>query len=321
MNLAERVLDGDEKSAARIISLIERGNKEAYRELTKLLPHTHQTHVIGVTGPAGAGKSTLIGRLALPLCHDGTGVGIVAIDPTSIRSHGALLADRVRMRESEMGGKAFIRSMADRDHPGGVCPAAAGAVSVIAALGKRRIFIESVGAGQSDKAIFYLADTVVTVFTPEFGDEIQLLKAGLLEIGDIILVNKGDKANAEDALLAISKHVVQKGETTWKTPVLLVQAHTGQGIEELLTVIKAREEFLQQDGQGTRSRKDKSIIFMMALLKEEVWSRLASHFPKDVNISRIFEEVGSDRLDLYSAVDLIAQDIEMKMLSGHQGET
>jgi len=318
MDLAEKILMGDEKSAARLISLIERGNKGAYQELAKLLPYTHKTHVIGVTGPAGAGKSTLIGKLALSLCEEGAGVGVVAIDPTSIRSHGALLADRVRMKEVEMAGKAFIRSMADRDHPGGVCPAAAGAVSVIAALGKKHIFIESVGAGQSDKAIFYLADTVITVFTPEFGDEIQLLKAGLLEIGDIVVVNKGDKASAEDALLTISQHVVHKGETTWKTPVLLVQAHTGQGIEELSAAIKAREEFLQEDGQGARSRREKTIIFMMALLKEEVWSRLARNFPKDADISRIIEEVSSDKLDLYSAVDLIAQDIEKKMFSEHQ---
>jgi len=168
MALAEKVLKGDDKSAARLISLIEEGKEEGYKELRRLLPHAKRAQVIGVTGPAGAGKSTVIGQLTLQFIAQGCKVGIIAIDPTSLRGQGALLGDRIRMKEVEKSGTTFIRSMAHRGYPGGVARAAIGAKCVLEGLGKDPIVIESVGAGQSDKALYFLADTVITLLTPDF---------------------------------------------------------------------------------------------------------------------------------------------------------
>ncbi|MFH1123328.1 MAG: methylmalonyl Co-A mutase-associated GTPase MeaB [Pseudomonadota bacterium] len=311
--LAERVLKGDEMSAARLISLVEAGNQAAYRELTKLLPHTGHAHVIGVTGPAGSGKSTIIGKVALRMCEEGKGLGIIAIDPTSMRSRGALLGDRVRMKEAESTGQVFIRSMADRDHPGGVCRASMGAVYVMEGLGKECIIIESVGAGQSDKALFQICDTVVTVFTPEFGDEIQLLKAGLLEIGDIVVINKGDKGGTEDVRCAISAHVEKGAEGDWSIPILITEAHLGKGVDELMNAIKSRWDFLREGGREKAARKEKVTSFMLALLKEEIWRRFIDTCSGETAFEQITEGVRSGAIDPYSAVEIIAERIEARI--------
>jgi LAO/AO transport system kinase len=311
--LAESVLKGDERSAGRLISFVEAGNQEAYRELTKLLPHTGRAHVIGVTGPAGAGKSTLIGKVALRMCEEGKGLGIIAIDPTSMRSRGALLGDRVRMKEAESTGRVFIRSMADRDHPGGVCRASMGAVYVMEGLGKECIIIESVGAGQSDKALFHICDTVITVFTPEFGDEIQLLKAGLLEIGNIVLINKGDKDGSEEVKSAISAYVDKGAEDDWSIPILITEAHLGKGVDELMSAIKSRWDFLREKGREKAVRKEKVNSFMLALLKEEIWRRFMDTCSGETAFEQITEDVRAGIIDPYSAVEVIAASIEARI--------
>ncbi len=313
LNLAEKILQGDERSGARLISLIEAGDQRGYAELTRLLLYINRAHVVGVTGPAGAGKSTFISRVASGLHKQKKKLGIVAIDPSSLHSRGALLGDRLRMKEAEDTGDIFIRSMADRDQPGGVCHAALGAVYVMEALGKDVIIVESVGAGQSDKALFYLCDTVVTVFTPEFGDELQLLKAGLLEIGDMVVLNKCDKPGAEDAMAALSAHLPMKAEGEWSPPILPTQAHVGEGIAECLAAIGRRWEFLQKDGRRPEGRRQKISLFVMTLLKEELWRRFAKLCSTDREYEQIMREARSNIIDPYTAIERIADSAEARL--------
>ena len=225
--------------------------------------------MVGVTGSAGAGKSSLINLLTVRFLEEGKSIGIVAIDPSSSLTEGSLLGDRVRMRDAEKSGRVFIRSMAQRNFPGGVCKAAIGAVSVMEAMGKDLIFVESIGAGQSDTGLLSMADTVITVFTPEFGDEIQLMKAGLLEIGHIVLVNKTDKPGAEEVRCAIEAYLPSGADRRWRIPVLNVQADKGKGIDDVVREINAHGQC--SEGDRRRERGEKYARLAMALLKEELW--------------------------------------------------
>jgi LAO/AO transport system kinase len=271
MGLAQDILKGNERSAARLISLIEDGSQDAYEELSSLLCHTGEAHVVGVTGPAGAGKSTLVGGLAVALSEEGKKVGVVATDPSGMNG-GALLGDRIRMKEAA-ARDVFIRSMADRGHAGGLARAAAGAVFVMEALGKETILVESVGAGQSEKGLFHLCDTIVVIFTRDYGDEIQLLKAGLMEIGDVVVVNKGDLPGTEDARRELEMCAsTRAGTDGWVVPVLVTRADRGEGLSEVAKVVDDHWRFLGTDGRR-KKREDKTRTFVEGLLKEEMWSR------------------------------------------------
>ena len=304
--LAQKVLKGDEKSAARLISLIENGKPDGYAELSLLLPHTGKAHIIGVTGPPGAGKSTITGRLAVSLSDKGRKVGVVAVDPTSVRG-GALLADRLRMKDAEKQS-IFIRSMAHRGHPGGVARAAAGAACVLEGLGKEIILIESLGAGQAEKELFHLCDTVIILFTPEYGDEIQLLKAGLMEIGDILVVNKGDRPGAMDAEQELTRYCSGRPRTDgWTVPVLVTRAHRGEGVAELIDAINKHWLFVAADERKGKRKEEKIDAFLMSLLKEEVWKRFARAIANNEEFIRITEDAKQGRIDPYSAVEKILE--------------
>ncbi len=311
--LAEEVAQGNDRSAARLISLIEQENPEGYNALSDLWPPARNAQVIGVTGTAGAGKSTLINALAGRLLKEEKKVGIVAIDPSCSISEGSLLGDRLRMKEAEKSDGVFIRSMAQRKYPGGVCRAAMGAVCVLESMGKDFVMIESIGAGQSDKELFYLADSLITVFTPEFGDEIQLMKAGLLEIGDIIVVNKSDKPGAEGLRHALEAFLPQTKDKGWQVPVLVVQADRGLGVDELARSLKAHAEFSQSD--KTVRRGEKHVHFAMTLLKEEIWKRFSEQSSR-TSLGYVLEEVRRGGLNPYSAVGQIAAEFEHIMRSG-----
>ncbi len=310
--LAQKVLEGDEKSAARLISLIESGKPEGYAELALLLPHTGRAHVIGITGPPGAGKSTITGRLAASLFNQGKKVGVVAIDPTSLHSGGALLADRLRMKDAEKKG-IFIRSMAHRGYPGGVARAVAGAVYVLEGLGKDVVFVESVGAGQAEKELFHLCDTVVILFTPDYGDEVQLLKAGLIEIGDILVVNKSDLPGAVDAERQLMTHCSHRAETDgWLAPVIMTRADRGEGVAELVEAINRHWRFITADGGRGKKKSEKISALIAGLLKEEAWKRFKSVISCDEECIRITEDAKSGKIDPYTAVERILEKMALK---------
>ena len=304
--LWQKVLEGDDKSAGRLISLIEEGREEGYGELSHLFPFTGRARVIGVTGPPGVGKSTITGGIAAALSDQGKKVGVVAIDPTSVRGTGAFLADRLRMKEAEKKG-IFIRSMAHRGHSGGIARAAAGAVYVLEGLGKETILVESLGTGQSEKDLSYLCDTVILIFSPDYGDEIQLLKAGLMEIGDILVVNKGDRPGAENARrdlsLFSSNHPPAE---SWITPVLVTRADRGEGLAALTEAIEAHWRFVM-DGRRDTLRREKGAAFLMSLLKEEMWRRFEHVMKENETWARVVEEAMARKIDPYSAVERIVK--------------
>ncbi|MFP4394307.1 MAG: methylmalonyl Co-A mutase-associated GTPase MeaB [Anaerolineales bacterium] len=267
MDLAASALAGDRRALARLLSRVENGDPEGQAALMKLFPHSGQAHIIGITGAPGAGKSTLLNRLAHVFREHEERVAVVAVDPTSPYSGGALLGDRLRMRDLVEDPGIFIRSMASRGHPGGVAHATRDVVTVLDAVGVPVILVETVGAGQSQVEVARVAHTVVLVEAPGMGDAIQALKAGLMEIADIIVVNKADRPEARQTVRALQSvrrggpaghHGPSAGEDTtgaeadeagWEVPILKTSALEGEGIAELMAAILAHREDLKATGR------------------------------------------------------------------------
>lgn len=295
MELAEKILQGDEGSAARLISMIEEGNEEGYEAISALFPYTGKAYVIGITGAPGAGKSTLVDRLAVGYGRRGEKVGIIAVDPTSAKSNGAFLGDRVRMRDAEKVDGIFIRSMAHRGFPGGVAKATLGAAYILDSMGKGIILIESVGAGQTERQISMMCHTVVTVLTPDYGDEIQLMKAGLIEIGDIVVLNKMDRPGAAEAADDIEFHLRQGSERYSHTPVLRLEARKGAGVENLMAALDLHRQSNKRKNVGQ---------LVLHLLKEEVWSVILNKLETEGAFKKIVDDVQAGQIDPYKAVKL-----------------
>ena len=256
MSLAERVIAGDVRAAARLITLLEDGSPEALAEIDKLYPRTGKAYIIGVTGAPGTGKSTLTDNLVSGFRHQDKSVGVVAIDPTSALTGGALLGDRIRMQRHSADSQVFIRSLATRGWVGGLARAALGTVRVMDAMGKDIIMIETVGSGQVELDIFRAADTTLAVLTPGSGDDIQMMKAGILEVVDIFVLNKSDREGADylksdlEAMLAAAKRTGEK----WVPPVVMTEAINDKGTAELTDVILKHREYLLS-GRGMEKRR------------------------------------------------------------------
>lgn len=263
--LAERVRAGDRVALARALTLVENapndgqphGPARSCDDLGSLLAGTVRAHVIGVTGAPGSGKSTLIGRLALHLRHQSKRVGILAVDPSSPFSGGALLGDRVRMTLPVDDPGLFVRSVASRGQQGGLALAIFRMVRVLAAAGMDVILVETVGAGQNDIGVLGVADTVVLVLNPSAGDEIQALKAGIVEIGDVMVVNKADLPGADDAYRAVTGalQLVPEADRGWQVPVLLVSSVRDTGFDELLEALQRHRQYLRSGPAGVRRRR------------------------------------------------------------------
>jgi len=311
MGLVENIIKGDEKSAARLISQVEEGKREAYVALSQLLPYTGRAYILGITGPPGSGKSTLTGRLAVSFTDRGKKVAVIAPDPTSIKGKGAFLGDRLRMKEAEEK-HIFIRSMAHRGYPGGVAKAATGAIYILEGLGKDVIILESVGAGQSEKELFYLCDTIITLFTPDYGDDVQLFKAGLTEIGDILIINKADTPGATDAAGMLAAYLSVKANSNgWSVPVLLTQANRGEGVDAVVEAIEAHWQSLDNGEKRKKKKEEKTEAFMMALLKEELWKRYTVKLSKTDLFRQLWEAVCDGKSDPYSAVERILDGLDV----------
>lgn len=235
----QRIVKGDRRTIARAITAIENDPKRAESMRSALAAHLGRAHVVGITGPAGAGKSTLVNALVGELLRRGHTVGVVAIDPSSPFSGGAVLGDRIRMAEHQANERVFIRSLASRGHAGGLSTATAQVVDVLDAAGFEFILVETVGAGQSDVAIASLARTRVVVYPPGLGDEVQALKAGVLEIADILVVNKADLPGAESTARDLLSVPARRGSEN-KRPVLKITSTTGEGVANLADAIAKR---------------------------------------------------------------------------------
>ncbi len=271
-SLVKQALSGNRRALAKLLTCVEDGGAEGQAVLAQLFPHTGQAHIVGITGSPGSGKSTLVNCLAREIRRNDAQLAIVAVDPTSPFSGGALLGDRLRMRDLITDPGVFIRSMASRGHPGGVAHATRDMISVLDAVGFPVIFVETVGAGQAQVAVARVAHTVVLVEAPGMGDDIQALKAGLMEIADIIVVNKADRPEAQRTVQALkSVHMRQvthgaavnhtpdmqytpsdsadTAQTAWYVPIMQTSAIEGKGVPALLEAITAHREFLVDSGQ------------------------------------------------------------------------
>jgi LAO/AO transport system kinase len=304
-SLSQRVLDGDSRAIARAISLIEDEAPAATDLIRRIFPSTGRAYLVGVTGPPGSGKSTLVDRITSGLRSAGQTVGVVAVDPTSPYTGGAILGDRVRMQAHAGDGGVFIRSMATRGHLGGLARATSEVALVLDAAGKDVILIETVGVGQDEIDIVRTADVSIVTLVPGSGDEVQALKAGIMEIADIFVVNKADREGADRTVASIEANLSLQtfAADAWRPPILKTEATTGAGVPELVATID-RFRIHTAASQGSRRRARAEFR-----LRELLAQRFVQHVEQRVLVAGEFEglldRIAARDLDPYTAVDEI----------------
>lgn len=286
MDLARRVLTGDRRALARLLTLIEDEDREGLAELARLYPDTGRAHLVGITGAPGTGKSTLVNHLALELLAGGgtAPIGVIAVDPSSPFTGGAILGDRIRMRDASLEDRVFIRSMASRGALGGLARRTADAVQALDAAGFSHVLVETVGAGQAEVEIARLAHTTIVVEAPGMGDDVQAIKAGILEVADILVVNKADLPGADETVRALRAALDLGGPSRreraaridgelWTVPIVRTVATRGEGIADLARSVASHRQHLEQGG-GLHSRERERARFELGdRLKEELAAR------------------------------------------------
>ncbi len=300
----ERARAGDARSLARLVSLVENGAPELRAIMKVLAPLTGRARVAGLTGAPGVGKSTVTGALVGAYRERGWRVGVLAIDPTSPFSGGALLGDRIRMQDHATDPGVFIRSMASRGHLGGLAAATPQALRVLDAAGCDVILVETVGVGQAEVEIASLADTTLVAVAPGMGDAIQAAKAGILEVADVFVVNKADKPGAQEAVRDLRTMIAmaQRGEGDWKPPIVTTTATAREGIGELADRIGAHWEWLDASGQRDRRRRERAREEIAALALAELRLRMGG-LPGNSLLDGLAEQVASGDIDPYAAAD------------------
>src|SRR5256886_9584457 len=296
-SLSQRLLSGDRRALARAISLVEDDRPEGWKLVREVYPHTGKAAVVGFTGPPGAGKSTLIGAVTkLRRARERT-VGVLSIDPSSPFTHGALLGDRIRLSEHFLDQGVFIRSMANRGALGGLSEAALQVALLMDASGKQAIFLETVGVGKAEVEIIDHADTVVLVLMPGSGDSIQALKAGVMEIPDVIVVNKADHP-LTDTMVREIRGVLSLGpKTSWKVPIVRTEAARGEGVEELVEKLEAHREHIRAEGTLEERRRRNLMNEVMELATVRLRRKLEESVREDESVQELFSEVVKRRLD------------------------
>ncbi len=309
MNLIERMLAGDQRALARLISHVERDSPLVPDIMKRLTPIRRNAYCVGITGPPGAGKSTVTDRLTEQARHQGKTVGIVAIDPTSPFSGGAVLGDRVRMQQHYLDAGVFIRSMATRGSHGGLPQTARGVIKLLDAFGKDLILIETVGVGQTELDIVETADTTVVILVPEAGDAVQTMKAGLMEIADLFVLNKADRDGA-DRLLAELRMLVHMHPQSdwWEVPVVATQAHKNIGIAELYQGLETHRQTLEDTGHLTQRRRQHRRTELLELLRHRLLRSLLAQLDQEDGLQSLVELVQDATLDPYTAMQQILED-------------
>jgi len=307
--LAAGVRAGDRRALARAITLVENSEPLAYDLVRDLYPETGQAYAVGITGPPGVGKSTLIGALVRHVREDSRSVGVISVDPSSPFSQGALLGDRIRLSDHFLDPEVFIRSMGTRGHLGGLAEATLQAMLVLDAAGKDLVFLETVGAGQGEVAVITIADTVVLVLMPGSGDSIQALKAGIMEIPDVIAINKMDHPAAKTMFNEVRSVLSLDKESAWRPPIVLTEASTGENVPELWTKIEEHRAFLEADGRLEEQRRRKLAGEVFAVASARAKSHLEEAVADDPELRRLLDEVEQRRLDPLSAVREIMRKV------------
>jgi LAO/AO transport system kinase len=310
MDLVERILQGDVRAAARLITLVDNGLPEATPALKQLYPKTGRAYIIGITGPPGSGKSTLTDRIITELRRQGRTIGIIAVDPSSPFTGGAILADRIRMQRHTLDPGVFIRSLATRGHLGGLSRSTNDVVDILDAMGKEFVLIETVGVGQDEIDIVRTAHTTLVVAVPGLGDEIQAIKAGIMEIGDLFVVNKADREGADRAMLEIEM-MLEHGHSDdgWRPKVVKTVASTGQGVEALVQEILEHREFLFEEQGHRRKGKERSRWVFRGLLQERMAARVLERMTTRGGMDGLVEQIARRETDPYTAVEKVLEQL------------
>ena len=300
--LLEGVRSGDRRALARAISLVEDSDPLAYELVRELYPDTGQAYALGITGPPGVGKSSLISAVVRHVRGHELTVGVISVDPSSPFSKGALLGDRIRLSDHFLDPGVFIRSMGTRGHLGGLAEATLQALLVLDAAGRDLVFLETVGTGQSEIEVIGVADTVVLVLMPGSGDSVQALKAGIMEIPDVIVVNKKDHPAAKTMLNEVRSILALDTESDWKPPIVLTEAVTGEGVPELWEKIAGHRAYLEADGLLDARRRKNLAGEVFTVASARAKAHLERAVADDPELRRLLDEVQRRELDPLTAV-------------------
>ncbi len=310
MSLAQKILKGDIKAAARLIRDIDDGSESAIGELKKLYVQTGRAHIVGITGPPGVGKSTLMDKIIEALRAEKKTVAVIAVDPSSPFSGGAILGDRIRMQRHSLDEGVFIHSLATRGNLGGISRSTHDVIKVMDAMGRDVILVETVGVGQDEVDIGNTVDTAIVVLAPGLGDDIQAIKAGILEIGDIFVINKCDHEGSDilEQELKIMLEMGDKRADDWQPPIYQTEALNGKGIEKLMAGILFHYDFLHKSLHQRRKRELARYEFL-EILRSFVMKRLQQQLSHNGELDRIEEALVKREKDPYTLVEEIMQKI------------
>jgi GTPase len=308
-SLAAGVRSGDRRAVARAITLVENSEPLAYDLVRDLYPETGGAYAVGVTGPPGVGKSSLISALVRHVREQGRSVGVISVDPSSPFSQGALLGDRIRLADHFLDPEVFIRSMGSRGHQGGLAEATLQALLLLDAAGKELVFLETVGTGQGEVEVIGIADTVVLVLMPGSGDSIQALKAGIMEIPDVIAINKMDHPAAKTMLNEVRSVLSLDKERRWKPPIVLTEAMRGENVDTLWEKVEAHRAFLESEGLLEQRRRENLAGEVFAVASARAKAHLERAVADDEALRRLLDEVQSRKLDPLTAVREIMREV------------
>jgi len=314
MELVRKILEGDVRSAARLMRGIEDGATDAFEKMEKIYPHTGRAYIVGITGAPGGGKSTLVDTLISAFRQRDMTVGVVAIDPTSPFTGGAILGDRVRMQKHSTDRAVFIRSVATRGWLGGLARAAVSIIHVMDAMGKDVILVETVGIGQQEVDVTRLADTSIFVLTPGSGDAIQMMKAGILEVADIFVINKADQEGAPHLKLELQAMLSMKSSLpdAREPPIVLTEALNNKGIDELTEEILKHKEFLTSSGGLEKRRKERARLELTEAIESSLRDYINSGIDKDC-LEKLVDSLAQRKTNPQAAAsEIISRSVKME---------
>ncbi len=304
MELMDKMLAGDVLSLARLISIIERGNSQVLEIMKLVYAHPGNGYSVGITGPAGAGKSTIVDKLTSVIRQQHLTAGIVCADPSSPFTGGAILGDRIRMQQHYLDKGVFIRSMATRGSQGGLPPSTSNVIKLLSSFGKDYILVETVGVGQTELDVLQYTDTIIVVLTPEGGDTIQAMKAGLLEIADIFVVNKSDRPGADNMISDLMSMLSLRSTSTfWEVPVLATEALNNVGMEELFKQITRHREMMEQTGLFLQRRKQQRRHEFMEAVENRLKDKLTELIQTDNELNNYLRQVEAAEITPLSAAE------------------
>jgi LAO/AO transport system kinase len=309
-HLVTRLREGNPRALARAISIVENRTAESNELLKAVFPYSGKALLVGLTGAPGAGKSTLVDQIAREYRKQGKTIGIVAVDPTSPFSGGAILGDRIRMQSHHADAGIYIRSMATRGSLGGLASTTADVATVLDASGRDLVMIETVGVGQDEVDIVRLADVTIVILVPGMGDDVQTIKAGIMEIADIFVINKSDRDGAERVEREIrAMQSLAMRHDNWVPPIVKTVASEGTGITELVETIEEYREYLQQSGRANQRRTENWRKRLEEMLRDALYQRIVAGYLGDGEAERYAAEVAEHKRDPYSLVEEIVGEV------------